>query len=1682
MSLINKKMMNTTTRNYKSLAHRMVGLVSLLMILLFTAEAQAAYATRTSAPYFYTNSDAGTASSSPQCNYLSFDITNSSGATIDDAWMQIENFSTNLHTGGGDDGIYHFGPMSMGEVRSVYFYVCSDFTGGGTSAESYDIALYDVRPVSASTALDTTSFTTTIDDGVIQAASNTVNAIWADINPSVLGATTTLTVDGDTGTIGCAVASCLKPPYGPMSFTPAAFTDWRADSYELVSNAIVLSGGNSGTYNDQLYIESVAAKTNTHYVVTYYFRPVSTTSSTTTLSPVSYIASGTQIKHTNLGSGVYDTGLLPILPAVNKILLAKSVSDATLPAQGGLVTYTLTATNSGDYDVSLDSFIDILPGGVVYKAGSTTFNDVAFSDPIGTTGTIEWSSLFNIPSNSTRTLIFQATLPATPGTYVNQATALVGNAVIDTTLATNDNVPTTATTVVLNAPTISKAFLPTAVAISTSSTLTLTIGNTNTGHALSGVAISDTLPVSPTGLVFASPPNAATTCTDAALNISGTTISISGGTLAAEQSCTVSVEVTSPSVNVYTNTTGIVSSSNGGTGSTASADVTFTLKPTISKAFSVATIPVSGTATMSFTITNNTAVALSAMTFSDTYPADLLNAATLNLVNTCGGTVTAVAGGGSLSLSGGGIATPGGTCSISIDVTSAVVGDYDNTTSGIDSTESTPAGPVSNTATLSVLAPPTVAKVFSPATIGKDQTSTLTVTLSNSNAAAISGAAFTDTYPASLVNAATPNLTNTCGGTATAVAAGGTLSLTAGTIPAGDSCTISVDVTSSVINLVGYTNTIDIGEVTTSNASSNTVAASDTLVVNATPTIDKSFSFNTTTGIATMSVTITNNDSSAITALSFTDLFPSGMSTDNTPSVSPSPPCGTGSSIESWDGSTAGTLTATGGDLGIKLTAGQIAASGSCTFSINLVVNSLGVYNNQTSGVTGSFAGSGSVSNTATWIAPSVGKTFTPAQVTPTTLGPSDVSKLVITITNPSLTTSLTGLTISDLFPTTATKLAGGSLSASITASPIPAESNTCGGTLWLWDGTTASAGPLVEGDVGISMTGGTLAPGASCSIEVNVYATNTTPALYSNITGNVASNEGIGVSASDTLIITNKPTITKSFLTSPVILSGGTATSVMSIVVENNSGTDITDIEFSDIFPTSPSQMLWVNTVSNTCVGTLTDDADAALSTGVSTSIKLTGGEITAADVTCTIDVTISVSAAGTYDNTTTGAISSENVAVGPVSDTAQLVVYLAAPTVTKAFASTGFQVDGTNRLTITLTNPNAIAITSMAFTDTYPANMVNATTPNLSNDCGGTVTAAAGGGSLSISGATIPLSSSCTVAVDLTATVAGAYTNTLVANAVTSANANAGPAVDVTDNTTAYLPPTLTKSFGAATVYSGGSTTLVLTLTNPASNTAAITNLQVDDTFPAGMVLQNTTFTFNPTGPDCGTVTKTDDTASAAADGAIRFKVSSLAAGVSCEISVNITSSTSGAVTNTTDAPVATAPVALTGTTAWASITVLGVPSITMLKTVQTLSDPVNLTVSPKSIPGAVMQYTIIATNSGEGDADNDSTVVIDPIPANTELYVDDIGGVGSGPVLLTQGATSSTLIYSFTALGNAGDDLSFSDDGGATWTAVPAIGANGCDSTITHVRVSAKGVFIGDVAPPSPSFQLVFRVCIQ
>ena len=276
--------------------------------------------------------------------------------------------------------------------------------------------------------------------------------------------------------------------------------------------------------------------------------------------------------------------------------------------------------------------------------------------------------------------------------------------------------------------------------------------------------------------------------------------------------------------------------------------------PALDKSFSPSTIEPGQTSTLTLTVTNTSELdAKDGWSFTDSLPSGMTIANPADTTTTCenpagtsgtSATVTATAGGTSVAVNGS-LVQNQMDCTVTVQVTATGLGSYTNGPSNFGTTlfGVTPPG----TATLNVVAPPTVAKSFSPSTINAGATSTLTVTLNNANATADTGAAFTDTFPTNVVVASTPNITTTCGGTDTATSGSGSLSISGATIPAAGSCTVTVNVTSADGGT--YVNTIPSGAVTTTNAGSNITPASATLIVNESPslTIVKSASPTTVT-------------------------------------------------------------------------------------------------------------------------------------------------------------------------------------------------------------------------------------------------------------------------------------------------------------------------------------------------------------------------------------------------------------------------------------------------------------------------------------------------------------------------------------------------------------------------------------------------------------------------------------------------------------------------------------------------------------------------------------------------------------------------------------------------------------------------------------------------------------------
>ena len=373
-------------------------------------------------------------------SYVSFSVTNDTGSAIADAWVTLGSFTGGfLSLGVNENGLYHLGSMSAGATRTVFFYLnvdCSTFAAGKcniNAPQTYVVGLYSGRPT-FNQLLGSQTFSETALD-TIAAQANKVTSIVASSNNPVLGAIVTVTTTGNTGTIGSS---------NIFYYSPASYFDWPATSFRLYTTTITFSGGASVTDQLLLPVAAIPASASNYTMVATYLVQ-GATSTPTPVSPVAFIGSGTQIKHTDTSK--FAASFPPMGTASNALTLSKLVSTASLP-RGGTVTYTLRATNSSSSSASLDSFVDTLPGTpavVSYIGGTSKLAGAPIPDPSISGNTLTWSGVFTVPANGTVDLTFNASVPNTAGSYINSAVAFVGSAQIDTTLSTSDNAPATAT-------------------------------------------------------------------------------------------------------------------------------------------------------------------------------------------------------------------------------------------------------------------------------------------------------------------------------------------------------------------------------------------------------------------------------------------------------------------------------------------------------------------------------------------------------------------------------------------------------------------------------------------------------------------------------------------------------------------------------------------------------------------------------------------------------------------------------------------------------------------------------------------------------------------------------------------------------------------------------------------------------------------------------------------------------------------------------------------------------------------------------------------------------------------------------------------------------------------------------------------------------------------------------------
>ena len=1019
-------------------------------------------------------------------------------------------------------------------------------------------------------------------------------------------------------------------------------------------------------------------------------------------------------------------------------------------------------------------------------------------------------------------------------------------------------------------PSLSETFGQPSIQLGGTTALTFTVKNPNAGSALSGVGLNDSLPA---GLVVATPNGLSGSCGSgtitAAAGSSG--ISLSGAALAASASCTFSVNVTGTGAGALNNLA-TPTSTEGGSGNQAMATLNVYGPATLSKAFGASAIPSGKTTTLTFTLGNplSNPALLSQINFSDSLPAGMSVATPANASTNCAGAnFLAPAGASTISLDSATL-SPGSTCTAVVDIESVLTGTANNTSGTVGSVEG-PDGAAAS-ASLNVLAPgatapPALSKSFGAEQIALGGTTSITFTVTNANAGTLTNVGFNDPLPAGLI-VSTPNgLSGTCGGGAiTADAGSSSVTLSGATVPGDSICTFSVNVTGTT---AGEKDNQTSNVTSTEGGSGNQAQA--TVAVVAPPTVSKTFSASAIAAGQTATVTLTfgnpASNSVAITNLSVNDSLPAGMALANPMNFTDL--CGFSSII------------ANPGGLGVSLAGGNIKFPGTtCTTSFDVTSSTVGTANNTTGNVSSDNGGTGTTASASltiltagTTAPPSISKSFGAQTI------PVDGSTwLSFTLNNPNLSASLSGVGFTDTLP------------SGLTVATPSGLSGSCGG------GTiTATAGSGT-----VSLSGATLGTGANCTFSVNVIGTST--GLMNNTTTNVTSTEGgSGNQGTATLTVLGPPTIAKAFGASSI---NATKATTLTFTLGNPAANPVAlnGVAFSDSLPAGMTVASPAGATTNCSGATLTAVAGAS-------SISLSGATISSG-ATCTATVNVTAGTAGTANNTS-GAVSSTNGGTGSTAS-ASLTINPAPPSISKSFGAAGIPVGGSTSLTFTLHNPNSgSSLTSIGFTDPLPAGL-NVATPNgLSGSCGGgAITAAAGSGTVSLSGATLAASAACTFSVNVIATSTGPKNNQTTN--VTSAEGGAGN--QATATVTVLMPPTIAKAFGAASINAGDTTTLTFTLGNPATNPAALNGISFSDSFPSGMRVAS---------PAGATTTCTGATfAPVAGASTLSFTGATINSGATCTATVNVTSIIPGTANNTTGTVSSTN--GGTGLTATASMTI--------------------------------------------------------------------------------------------------------------------------------------------------------------
>ncbi|MEP3917057.1 autotransporter outer membrane beta-barrel domain-containing protein [Ascidiaceihabitans sp.] len=1301
---------------------------------------------------------------------------------------------------------------------------------GGTIAAGTTCALgVNVRAITAGGLVNTTTAPTS-SLGTSLAATDTLTVTTAPA-PTVVTSFSPTTVDqGDPSvlTVTYSNSSLLEMTGGASTTSlPANLvisSTAAAPSTTCSGASLVAVGGGSS-----FALSGVTLAPSTSCQVT---------GTVVTGAATTFNVTGGDLTSANLPTGTSTAASLTATAPTPPVFAAAASPSTFVQGAETTIVYTITNTDNALAAGNL-AFSKTMPAGATIGTGSTAATTCTGGTLIAAAGATSFSlSGATAPARGscTVTIPLKSITAGAASIAAGDLTSDFGNSGAGAVGFTVTAAPLPTYTMVLN---------PTSIAQGAESRMTLTVTNVSLVDA-TGFASSL---IFPAGVSFSSTPDG----TDNCANGSGTPVaggaSLAISALAAAEVCSVSFDIVGTNLGDTLVSTGVLTSSLGTTAAaSATLNVTAAGAPAVSAAFNPATVIEGNASTLTVTIDNSANfVEANTGAFSTTLPSNLIVATPANAGGSCTGagvtgTVQATDGGTTIGLSGATIAA-GGSCTYTYDLQAMVDGTDNlsvNFTSNLAASGSALAALITQAAPL-----PTLAAVYAPATITQGNVSTLTYTLDNSTSLiAVTGGAFSQSLPANVVIADTPNLATTCSaGSPTGTAGGSAVTGSGLTIGASSSCTVSVDVTSDQIGVATATSSV-----LSTNAGDSAAGATASLTVTAAPvlTFAKVYAPAAITQgqTSTATYTITNPAGIEATAVSFFDTLPTGVGVADTPNASTT--CG-------------GTVVATGAS--ISLSGATIAAGASCTITGDVTSMTVASTNQATGDLTSSL-GNSSTATAALDVTAAPAPLFT-GVFAPATITQGETSTLTYTIDHLASSIDATGLKFDVTLP------------AGMTVAATPNASTTCAG-----GGFLTSAGASAFG-----FLGGTVAELATCEVSIDVTAV--TVGTQNLTTGDLTSDLGNSGTATAALDVTAAPVpvFTKAFAAASI--NQGDVTTLTLTVDASTSFIDVEGVTFADPLPSGMTVASTPNAATTCAAGTVTATAGAS-------SITFAGGTVSAA-TSCDIRVDVTASATGTYNNVT-GLLGSD--LGSSAAATASIdVLAAAAPAFSKGYVPSTITESGTSRLAYAIDNTANIEATGLAFTDLLPAGVTVASPSNASTTCSaGSISAS--GGSISFSAGTVDAATTCAISVDVTSGTVGTVNG--ASGDLTSSLGNSGPAAAALTVEAATVP-LFNQEYQPPQIVQGAVTNLVFTVDN-SGNAITVGSLGFTANLPAGLTVAGggarSVIGMNASSSCGGTVTATVGASSAS------FAGGSIAPGTTCAVSIPLTSTnigTPGAVSAT-------------------------------------------------------------------------------------------------------------------------------------------------------------------------------------